>query len=77
MTAGYDPKANGRAERYVGILKRKATSCLIHAGMSLKCWYWAACQAAYLCRMQVLDMSLPEGAPTFGCRALIAEPPKE
>eukprot|EP00975_Prorocentrum_lima_P064911 12900316-Prorocentrum_lima.AAC.1 len=27
----YDPKANGRAERYTGILKRKATSYLIHA----------------------------------------------
>eukprot|EP00975_Prorocentrum_lima_P019423 4089747-Prorocentrum_lima.AAC.1 len=27
-TAGCDPKANGRAERYVGILKRRATSYL-------------------------------------------------
>eukprot|EP00975_Prorocentrum_lima_P069876 12928828-Prorocentrum_lima.AAC.1 len=32
---GYDPKANGRAERYIGILK-KATSYLIHAGVALK-----------------------------------------
>eukprot|EP00975_Prorocentrum_lima_P034301 7207973-Prorocentrum_lima.AAC.1 len=31
-TAGYDPKANGRAEIFVGILKRRATSYLIHAG---------------------------------------------
>eukprot|EP00975_Prorocentrum_lima_P042537 8937173-Prorocentrum_lima.AAC.1 len=35
-TAGYDPKANGRVERYVGMLKRRATSYLMHAGMSLK-----------------------------------------
>eukprot|EP00975_Prorocentrum_lima_P010443 2218886-Prorocentrum_lima.AAC.1 len=66
-TGGYDPKANGRAERYVGIVKRKATSYLIHAGMSLiLCLYWAAGQAAYLYRMQVLEMSLPpEDAPHF------------
>eukprot|EP00975_Prorocentrum_lima_P069708 12927953-Prorocentrum_lima.AAC.1 len=64
--AGYDPKANGRAERFVGILKRRATSYLIIAGMSLTFWYWAACQTAYLYRMQVLEMSLPVEAPTFG-----------
>eukprot|EP00975_Prorocentrum_lima_P048573 10162369-Prorocentrum_lima.AAC.1 len=31
-TAGYDTKADGRAERFVGILKRRATSDLRHAG---------------------------------------------
>eukprot|EP00975_Prorocentrum_lima_P027814 5849097-Prorocentrum_lima.AAC.1 len=30
-TAGCDPKANGRAERFIGILKRRATTYLIHA----------------------------------------------
>eukprot|EP00975_Prorocentrum_lima_P025061 5263158-Prorocentrum_lima.AAC.1 len=48
MTAGYYPEANVRAKRYVGILKRKATSYLIHACMSLKFWHWAACQSAYM-----------------------------
>eukprot|EP00975_Prorocentrum_lima_P069233 12925125-Prorocentrum_lima.AAC.1 len=76
-TGGYDPKANGRAERYIGILKRKATSYLIPAGVSLKLWYWAAWQAAYLCRMQALEMSLPDDAPTFGHGVLIAKHPKE
>eukprot|EP00975_Prorocentrum_lima_P068774 12922512-Prorocentrum_lima.AAC.1 len=51
-TAGYDPKANGKAERLVGILRRRATPYLIHPGISLTRWYWAACQAAYLYRMQ-------------------------
>eukprot|EP00975_Prorocentrum_lima_P050982 10681569-Prorocentrum_lima.AAC.1 len=35
-TAGYDPKANGRAERFVGILKRRATPYVIHVGIALK-----------------------------------------
>eukprot|EP00974_Lingulodinium_polyedra_P072352 7002659-Lingulodinium_polyedra.AAC.1 len=35
-TMGYDPKANGRADRFVGILKHKATSDLIHSGFPLK-----------------------------------------
>ena len=38
-TAGYDPKANGRAERYVGIVKQRATSYLIHAKLPLKFWF--------------------------------------
>eukprot|EP00975_Prorocentrum_lima_P051939 10877203-Prorocentrum_lima.AAC.1 len=62
---------------YAGILKRRAISYLIHAGMSLKFWYWAACQSAYMFRMQVLELPLPDDAPTFGHRVLIAKPPKE
>ena len=49
-TAGHDPKANGRAERYVGIIKRQATSYLMHSKLPLKFWYWAANQAADLYR---------------------------
>ena len=30
-TGGYDPRANGRAERYVGLIKQRATSYLIHS----------------------------------------------
>eukprot|EP00974_Lingulodinium_polyedra_P123998 11188873-Lingulodinium_polyedra.AAC.1 len=45
-TMGYDPRANGRAARFVGIMKQRATSYLIHAGFPLKFWYWAVKQAA-------------------------------
>ena len=38
-TAGHDPKANGRAERFVGIIKQHATAYLIHGQMSIKYWY--------------------------------------
>ena len=54
-TGGRDPQANGLAERFVGILKRRAASYLAHAKMSLKYWYWAAMQAAAVMRMNALD----------------------
>ena len=34
-TAGYDPKGNGRVERFVGILKHRATMFLLHSKMPL------------------------------------------
>ena len=74
-TAGYDPRANGRAERFVGIIKRHATSYLIHARVSLRFWFWAACQAAYVYRCRVLNTNLPEDAPTFGHTVLVQKPP--
>ena len=36
FTEGHDPRANGRAERYVGILKERATAYLVHAGLPMK-----------------------------------------
>eukprot|EP00975_Prorocentrum_lima_P035985 7570815-Prorocentrum_lima.AAC.1 len=47
-------------------MKRRATSSIIHAGMSLKFWFWAACQAAYMYRVQALGIQMPEGVPTSG-----------
>ena len=76
-TGGYDPKANGRAERYVGLMKQRATSYLIHAGIPLKFWYWACTQAAYMYRATVLGLKLPSDAPTFGNRVLVRDPKAE
>ena len=70
-TGGYDPKSNGLAERYVGIIKHSAASLLAHSGLSLVFWYWAAVQAAYQYRSKVLGAPMPAGAPTFGDRVLI------
>ena len=72
-TAGYDPKANGRAERYIGILKQQATSYLIHGEMQLTFWYWAVKQAAYMYRAKVLEVVMPTNAPTFGNRVLVRD----
>jgi len=76
-TAGHDPKANGRAERYVGIIKQQATSYLMHSKLPLKFWYWAAKQAADLYRKRMMGVKLPVDAPTFGNRVLIRDPKAE
>ena len=73
-TAGYDPKGNGRVERFVGILKHRATIFLLHSKMPLAFWCWAMMQAAYEYRCRILDTPLPDTAPRFGDRVLIQKP---
>ena len=72
-TGGYDPKSNGLAERYIGIIKHLATNLLSHSGLSLTFWYWASMQAAYEYRSRVLGAPLPMNSPTFGDRVLIRD----
>ena len=76
-TSGYDPRANGRAERYVGVIKQKATSYLVHAKLPLTFWYWAVKRAAYMYRAKALGIEFPSDAPTFGNRVLIRDPKGE
>ena len=54
-TGGYDPQANGMAEKYIGIVKGRAGSYLAHAKMPIICWYWASMQAACVMRLDALD----------------------
>ena len=54
-TGGNDPKSNGLAERFAGIIKHKAAAYLTHAELSLSFWYWAAMQVGYTHRTEVLD----------------------
>ena len=72
-TEGYDPKSNGLAERFVGILKQRATAYLTHTDMPLRFWYWAMQQAAYVYRCRALDIELPKESPTFGNMVLIRD----
>ena len=72
-TGGHNPKSNGLAERFVGIIKHKAASYLTHAELSLGFWYWAAMQAAYVYRTKVLGSPLPKNAPSFGDRVLVRD----
>ena len=67
-TGGHDPNANGRAERYVGLIKQRATSYLLHAGLGLSFWYWACKQAAFMYRAEMLGVKYPTDAPAFGHR---------
>ena len=71
-TEGIYPKANGLAERFVGIIKQRACAYLAHAGVGLRFWYWASLQAAFVYRSAILGVGLPkEGVPTFGNRVLV------
>ena len=71
-TDGHDPKGNGLAERFVGIIKQRACAYLSHSGVGLRFWYWAAMQAAYVYRSTILGAQLPtSGVPTFGHRVLV------
>eukprot|EP00974_Lingulodinium_polyedra_P049541 4762663-Lingulodinium_polyedra.AAC.1 len=74
---GYDPRANGRADRFVGIIKQRATPYLIHSGFPLKFLYWAVKQAARVYRLGKLNIKLPEGVPACGHRILVRDPKAE
>ena len=57
---GRDPKANGLAERFVGIIKQRACGYLSHAGFGLRFWDWASLQAAYVYRSKILGTEIPK-----------------
>ena len=63
-TEGYDPQANGRAESFVGILKHRATGLMLSNHHPVKFWYWGMRNEAYLYRCRILQLSIPENAPT-------------
>ena len=72
-TSGCDPKSDGKSERYVGIIKPQATSYLLHSGMSLRFWHWAALQVADMYRVRALETKCPQDAPKFGHRAFVRD----
>ena len=73
-TAGYDPKGNGRVERFVGILKHQSVMFLLYAKLPLCFWYWAMMQAAYEYRCKILKTLIPNNATRFRERVLIQKP---
>ena len=46
LTTGYDPQANGTAERAVGLIKALASRCLVTSGMDSEFWSYAVRYAA-------------------------------
>ena len=64
FTTGYDPQANGTAERTVGLIKSLAARCLANASLDGSYWSFAVRYAAQslLCRaLQLKQKSLPFG----------------
>ena len=60
-TEGYDPKANGKAERFIGILKHDGAMQLMEAKMPIAAWYWAMRQSAITHRWAKLMIDIPKG----------------
>ena len=76
-TEGYDPKANGLAEKYIGIIKGRAGSYLAHSKLAMTYWYWASMQATVRLRLDALDIKLAEGSPTFGDTIVVRRPAED
>ena len=70
-TEGYDPKANGKVERFVGILKHDGTMKLLEKKMPITAWYWAMRQGAVKYRWAKLMIDIPKGAPDFAERVMV------
>ena len=70
-TEGYDPTANGKAERYIGILKHDGAMKLLETKMPITAWYWAMRQSAIKYRWAKLMIDVPKGAPDFGERVMV------
>ena len=65
-TEGHDPRANGKAERYVGIMKHHATETMMKTNMPIQSWHWAMRNSAYNYRCKRIDIQIPPDAPEFG-----------
>ena len=64
LTSGYDPQANGTAERSVGLMKALSSRCLTASGLSQEFWSYAVRYAAQslLCS----SLQRKQKSPPFG-----------
>ena len=70
-TEGFDPDANGKAERYVGLMKHLATELMLKTNMPVEAWLWAMKNVAHTYRCEKLDIQLPAPLPQFGEGVLV------
>ena len=64
--SGYDPAANGIAERWVGIVKVRATALLAEHRLPPDYWAYACKWVAYIHNHRVLGIRLNASYPLFG-----------
>ena len=64
LTSGYDPQANGTAERSVGLVKSLAARALSHSGLDGSYWSYAVRYAAQSLLCSALQR--PQRSPPFG-----------
>ena len=68
LTTGYDPQANGTAERAVGLIKALASRCLVTSGMDSEFWSYAVRYAAQ--SLMCAGLQRHQRSPPFGSQVI-------
>ena len=63
---GYDPQANGLAERWIGIVKVRATALLADVRLPPDYWSYACRWVAYVHTRRVTEIPINKALPHFG-----------
>ena len=66
MKSGYDPDGNGLAERWVGIIKVRATALLADVRLPPEYWSYACRWIAYVQTHRATDIPIDKNLPSFG-----------
>ena len=66
VNSGYDLAGNGLAERWVGIIKVRATALLADARLPLEYWSYACRWVAYIHIHRVTEIAIDKALPNFG-----------
>ena len=66
VNSGYDPQGNGLAERWVGIIKVRATALLADIRLPPQNWSYACRWVAYVHTHRVTEKAINETLPQFG-----------
>ena len=66
VNSGYDPQANGLAERWIGIVKVRATALLADVRLPPEYWSYACRWVAYVHTHRVTEIPINKSLPHFG-----------
>ena len=66
VNSGYDPQANGLAERWIGIVKVRATALLADVRLPPEYWSYACRWVAYMHTHRVTEIPINKTLPHFG-----------
>ena len=66
VNSGYDPQANGLAERWIGIVKVRATALLADVRLPPDYWSYACRWVAYVHTHRVTEIPINKALPHFG-----------
>ena len=66
VNSGYDPQANGLAERWIGIAKVRATALLADVRLPPEYWSYACRWVAYVHTHRVTEIPINKALPHFG-----------